>query len=61
MNPESQSPPVFDNDEGSDSSDIALLQDRSNGTYLSDAYYPAPYLFDDEDYMFDLVLFFGGL
>lgn len=26
------------------------MQELSNGTYLGNAYYPSPYLFDDVDY-----------
>lgn len=60
-NPESPSPPVSDNGECSESSDIAEMQESSNGTYLGVAYCPVPYLLYDVDYIFDSVLFGGGL
>lgn len=61
--PDSLSPPVFDKDEGdddsSDCSDIAAKQERSNCTYLGDAYYTVPCIFDDAEHMSDPVLFRG--
>lgn len=47
------SSPFPDNHDGDDEvsycSDISLLQDRLSCAYLGDAYYIAPYLFDDAD------------
>lgn len=58
------SPLVYDNEDGDkeyfDCSNVAEIQERSNGSYLGDAYYPAPYLFVDADYMSNQVLFDGG-
>lgn len=36
------------------------MQDRSNGTYLGDKYFPAPYLYDDADFSTDQELFGSG-
>lgn len=35
------------------------MRERSNGAYLTDEYYLAPYLFDDADYFSDALLFGG--
>lgn len=49
-----------DSDNDSRDSGMATTTDRSNGTYIGEKYFPAPYLFDDADYTQDPILFGAG-